>query len=329
MPDRPFTILDLIDLDLKEQNALNLHAIAGRLGLSRQISVPEMNHPGLALTGYFDSFAWQRIQIMGRGESAYMNKLEEERNVEVFARFFEQKIPCCIFTTGCLPSKSFIAAAEAGGCAILGTDLPTSDFTTRLTRVLSNIFAPKKKLHGTLVEVYGIGVLIMGESGVGKSETALELIKNGHRLVADDVIEIICVNGNTLIGSGANKIIAHHMEIRGVGIINITHLFGIGAVRARKEVQMVVRLETWDSEKSYDRSGIDEKYEEILGVKIPLFELPVKAGRYTPIIIETAAMNQRLKEMGYDAAKEFNHNVLRWIESDTIRSVYYGRQDII
>jgi HPr kinase/phosphorylase len=179
------------------------------------------------------------------------------------------------------------------------------------------------------VEVYGLGILILGDSGVGKSETALELIERVHRLVADDVVEMRCVNGNILMGSGANKIIGHHMEIRGLGIINITHLFGVRAIRDRKQIQLVVKLEEWDSQKMYDRLGTDESFEEFLGVSIPKLEIPVKPGRNVPIIIETAAMNERLKKMGYNSAREFNQNILKWIESDAARSVYYGQEDII
>jgi len=179
------------------------------------------------------------------------------------------------------------------------------------------------------VEVFGLGILILGDSGVGKSETALELIYLGHRLVADDVVEILCVNGNVLMGTGPNKIIAHHMEIRGIGISNITHLFGVRAIRDRKEIELVVKLEEWDSRKNYDRIGIEEQYVEFLGVKVPVMEIPVKPGRNIPRIIETAAMNERLKKMGYNTAREFNQNILRWLESDTAKAVYFGNEDIV
>lgn len=167
----------------------------------------------------------------------------------------------------------------------------------------------------------------MGDSGVGKSETALELIERGHRLVADDVVEISCVNGNILIGKGANKIIGHHMEIRGLGIINITQLYGVGSIRERKEVQLVANLEEWDANKVYDRLGTEQLTVDILGVQVPKIEIPVKPGRNVPIILETAAMNERLKSMGYFSAKEFNQNVLKWIESDASRSPYYDDDD--
>jgi HPr kinase/phosphorylase len=238
-------------------------------------------------------------------------------------------IPCCIFTHKLDPDPGFLALAEEARCPILQTDLPTSEFMSRLMRILSDIFAPQQSIHGVLVEVLGQGVLILGESGVGKSETALELVVRGHRLVADDVVEIRCVGGNILMGTGANKIIAHHMEIRGLGIINITHLFGVGAIRDRKQIQLVVKLEEWDSQKNYDRLGLEEQFQQFLGVNIPKLEIPVKPGRNIPIIIEIAARNERLKKMGYNSAKEFNQNIMKWIESDAPRGVYFGSEDVI
>jgi HPr kinase/phosphorylase len=329
MAIKQFTVLDLIDIDLKEHNSLNLHCIGGRKGLSREISIPELNRPGLALSGFYESFAHQRIQIFGRGEVFYLNKLVAEEKTDTIQKLFTYTIPCCIFTYNLTPAKAFFEAAEESQCPVLQTDLGTADFSARLTRILFNIFAPQQSIHGVLVEVYGLGILILGDSGVGKSETALELIERGHRLVADDVVEMRCVNGNILMGSGANKIIGHHMEIRGLGIINITHLFGVRAIRDRKQIQLVVKLEEWDSQKMYDRLGTEENYEEFLGVSIPKLEIPVKPGRNVPIIIETAAMNERLKKMGYNSAIEFNQNILKWIESDAARSVYYGQEDII
>ena len=329
MADKRFTVLDLIDIDLKEHNSLNLKCIGGQKGLGRELTVQNINRPGLALSGFFESFASERLQIFGRGEGAYLKKLEEDNNYDAIRQMFSYTVPCCIFTHSIFPSSNFMEIAEKSQCPILQTDLPTSEFSARIIRILSGIFAPRQSLHGVLVEVYGIGILILGDSGVGKSETALELIMHGHRLVADDVVDIHCVNGNILMGAGANKIIAHHMEIRGLGIINITHLFGVGAIRDRKQVQLVVKLTEWDSTQHYDRIGLEEQFMEILGVNIPKLEIPVKPGRNVPIIIETAAMNERLKKMGYNAAKEFNQNILRWLESDTARAVYFGSEDII
>jgi HPr kinase/phosphorylase len=329
MAVKQFTVLDLIDIDLKEHNSLNLHCIGGRKGLTRKIDIPDMNRPGLALCGFYESFASQRIQLFGRGEVAYLRKLTSEGKLENIKQMFTYSIPCCIFTHNLTPDRDFFEEAENAQCPILQTDLGTAEFSSRIMRILSDIFAPQKSIHGVLVEVYGVGILILGDSGVGKSENALELIERGHRLVADDVVEIRCVNGNILMGAGANKIIGHHMEIRGLGIVNVTHLFGVGAIRDRKQIQLVVVLEEWDSKKSYDRLGIEEKVMEILGVSIPKLEIPVKPGRNIPIIIETAAMNERLKKMGYNSAREFNRNILKWIESDAARSVYFGQEDII
>jgi HPr kinase/phosphorylase len=329
MAVKRFSILDLLDIDLKEHNSLNLHCIGGRKGLSREINMPDLNRPGLALSGFFDSFAYQRVQVFGQGEVAYLKKLAKEGNAANIKQMFSFPIPCCIFTHDLTPDRNFFEEAEASQCPILQTDLSTAEFSSRIMRILSTIFAPQKSIHGVLVEVYGVGILILGDSGVGKSETALELIERGHRLVADDVVDIRCINGNVLMGSGANKIIGHHMEIRGLGIINITHLFGVGAIRDRKQIQLIANLEEWDSEKVYDRLGTEEKYQEILGVSVPKLEIPVKPGRNVPIIIETAAMNERLKKMGYNSAKEFNQNILKWIESDAAKSVYFGQEDII
>jgi HPr kinase/phosphorylase len=329
MVEKCFTVLDLIDIDLKEHNSLNLHCIGGRRGLNREISIPDLNRPGLALSGFYESFAYERLQLFGRGEFSYLKKLAEEGKNETIHQMFSYPIPCCIFTHNLTPDRNFFEEAEIARCPILQTDLGTADFSNRIVRILSDIFAPRQSVHGVLVEVYGLGILILGDSGVGKSETALELIKQGHRLVADDVVDIHCVSGNILMGAGANKIIGHHMEIRGLGIINITHLFGVRAIRDRKQIQLVVKLTEWDSKMIYDRLGTEESYMEFLGVSIPKLEIPVKPGRNIPIIIETAAMNERLKKMGYNAAKEFNQNVLKWIESDTARSVYFGTEDII
>jgi HPr kinase/phosphorylase len=327
--EKKFTVLDLLDLDLKEQNALNLRCLGGRKGLPREITTPDLNRPGLALSGFYESFAWNRLQIFGRGENAYLKMLEEEGRADTLQKLFTYPIPCCIFTHNLPPGKHFSAAAEAADCPVLQTDLPSSEFSSRVIRVLSDIFAPQATVHGVLVEVYGIGILIVGDSGVGKSETALELVERGHRLVADDVVEIRCVNGAMLLGQGANKVIGHHMEIRGLGIINVTHLFGVGAIRDKKQIQLVCNLEEWDSTKVYDRIGTEELTTEILGVRVAKLEIPVKPGRNIPIIIETAAMNERLKKMGYHSAKEFNQNVLRWLESENARALYFNRDDYL
>ena len=316
-----FTFLDLLQLDLKEHDTLNLKCMAGRTGLVKEITLPEIDRPGLALSGFFENFAFKRIQVFGRGENAYLKKLEDEGKTDAIERILSHDIPCCIFTFNINPTGTFFRIAEKAKCPILQTDLPSSEFSARVMRVLSNIFAPNQTIHGVFVEVFGVGILIKGDSGVGKSEIALELIERGHRLVADDAINIRCVSGNYLIGKGASVVISHHMEIRGLGIINITHLFGVGAIRDEKKLELVVQLEEWDSKKVYDRIGSEETT-DILGIKVPLVIIPVKPGRNIPIIIETAAMNERLKRMGYDSAKEFSSNVMNWLETKSARAYF-------
>ncbi len=323
-----FTVLDLLSLDLKEHNALELRCIGGRPGLTREIRIPDLNRPGLALGGFYDKFGFDRIQIFGRGETSYLIKLAAEGKTETIEQLFTRDVPCTIFTHGQEPTDDFRRIAEGSGCPILQTELATSEFSSRLIRALSNVFAPHETIHGTLAEVFGIGVLILGDSGVGKSEAALELIERGHRLVADDAVEIRCVSGNILQGAGANKALGHHMEIRGLGIINITHLFGVGAIRDSKQIQMIVELELWDSNKTYDRIGAEEVTRDILGVRVPYLQIPVKPGRNVPIIIETAAMNERLKKMGYFSAREFNQSVLKWLESEHARNAYFQNRDM-
>ncbi|MDR0662890.1 MAG: HPr(Ser) kinase/phosphatase [Spirochaetaceae bacterium] len=328
MPEKKITVLDLIGLNLKDHDSLDLRCFCGRKGLSRSISVAEVNRPGLALSGFFDVFANDRIQIFGRGEAAYLKKLAAENNTASINKLFNYKIPCCIFTFGHHPEPFFSEAAEKAGCPVLVTSLETTKFVVRVLRILSTIFAPQKSMHGVLVEVFGIGVLLLGESGVGKSETALELIRLGHRLVADDAVKIQCVNGNILVGTGTNKIVGHHMEIRGIGVVNVTHLFGIGAIRDRKQIQLVIELEDWDPKKNYDRLGSKDECMDILGVNVHKLTVPVKPGRNCCIVIETAVMNERLKSMGYNAGKEFERNILKWIESERASSVYFGQNDI-
>ena len=316
-----FRVLDLLQLDLRENDALDLKCIGGRPGLIREITVTEINRPGLELGGFYENFAHQRLQIFGRGENAFLQKLAKEGRREELGKLFTYPIPCCVFTHSLQPTTDFTEIAEKAECPTLQTGLSSSEFTMRILRVLSTIFAPKQAVHGTLVEVFGIGVLLQGDSGVGKSEAALSLIERQHRLIADDLVEIRRISGNILMGSGA-QVVSHHMEIRGLGIINITHLFGVGAIRDRKQIQLVVQLETWDAEKNYDRIGAEENTVDILGVHVPCVIIPIKPGRNVPVIIETAARNERLKKMGYYSAREFNRNVMNWLETESTRNQF-------
>jgi HPr kinase/phosphorylase len=323
-----FTALNLIDLDLKDHNSLNLKCLAGRKGLNRVITDSEINRPGLTLSGFFKEFAFHRIQLFGRGEMAYLRMLEENNQMDSVEKMFTYNISCCILSNSAQPGDKFLSIAEKAGCALLQTDLSSSEFELRIIRALSDIFAPRKTIHGVLVEVFGIGVLITGRSGVGKSESALELIERGHRLIADDSVVLRSVNGNFLMGSGTNEMLGHHMEIRGLGILNISHLFGVGSIRDKKQIQLLIELETWDSKAIYDRIGIGDAFKEMLDVKVPLIKMPVKAGRNIPILIEVAAMNERLKKLGYYSAQEFDNNVLKWLESKNARNLYTNNNDI-
>ena len=324
----PFSVLNLLDLDLKAHDDLELTCLAGRRGLLRPIRSTELNRPGLALSGFFDNFGTHRIQIFGRGETAYLRRLARDGATDSITKLMHDEVPCCVFSHGLQPTADFNAIAERCGMPVLGTGLATSEFTIRIIRALTNVFAVRRSIHGTLVEVFGIGVLILGESGVGKSEAALELIERGHRLVADDVVELRRVAGDLLLGQGTGAHLGHHMEIRGLGIINITHLYGVGAIRDTKQVQLVCQLEEWGATKNYDRIGTDQKTWTQLEIEVPFLEIPVKPGRNVPIIIETAAMNERLKKMGYNSAREFNKNVMRWLQSEGARNAYLKRTDL-
>lgn len=331
MAEESFTVFNLIRLESKGRNSLNLKCIGGRLGLRKKICNGDINRPGLALTGFFECFEGSKIQLFGAEEVAYLERLKSENRTDTIRTFFSYDIPCVVFTGGISESslyKEFMDIAEEVGCAVLLSDLETTEFTVRLLRVFSNIFAQKQSMHAVMVEVFGIGVLIRGKSGVGKSESALELVERGHRLVADDVVELRCVDGNSVLARGPNEILGHHMEIRGLGIVNVAQLYGVSCILEQKEVQLIIDLSEWDAGKpDYERLGTEEKFDEILGVKIPLLKIPVKPGRNVPIIVEAAAMNERLKRKGFYTAKIFNQNVLRWIEMCESKNTYYSKVD--
>lgn len=318
---KQFTILDLLDLNLIDQNQLHLKCLSGRSGLGRKIVTSDISRPGLVLTGFTEKFEGKRVQLLGKSENAYIDKLCVEGRLGNIENFFSYNIPCCVVTHGIIPSSPFLDIAKKNNCPILQTTLTSAVFMPRIIREMHNMFSPTKTIHGVLVEVSGLGILILGESGVGKSETALALIEKGHKLIVDDSVEITCSNGNVLMGHSSSDILNHHMEIRGLGIIDIKELFGIRAIMKSKRVQLIVKLEEWNSSKNYDRIGRDEKY-EILGVHIPLLEIPVKPGRNIPTIIEAAALNERLKKSGHNSSGEFNKNIIQWLEHENVRTKY-------
>lgn len=312
---RTLTIRDLM-ASYGEEYDLRLTVLAGENGLDRTIDVPDVNRPGLSLTGFFEYFAFDRIQIFGRGETAYLHKLEEDRRCAILEQFFSYDVLCCIFSHGDHPSDMFIEHARKKNVPLLVSGHHTTRLISLITHIIEEAHAPTVSVHGTLVDVFGLGVLLMGKSGVGKSETALELIERGHRLVADDIVEVRRIGDSMLVGSGS-PIIRHHIEIRGLGILNIKDVYGIRSVRDRKRLDLVVSLEDWDSGKSYDRLGIDEGVYSILDIELPHLLLPVRPGRNIPIIVETGALNQRLKKMGVFSAREFDQKLQEWMKMES------------
>ena len=268
-----------------------------------KITVNEVTRPGLQITGFFDYFDNRRIQVMGRSEFAYLTKLEPEDLKACMDQFFAHKPVALIIARNIPIPDEMMEAARLNGSAILQTEFETSEFVSALINTLNVELAPRTTRHGVLVEVYGEGVLMLGESGVGKSETAMELVKRGHRLIADDAVEIRRVSTRTLVGTSPDNI-RHFMELRGIGIINVRDLFGIGAVKLTQGIDIIVQLENWDQSKVYDRMGLENEYSEILGIEIATITIPVKPGRNLAMIIEVAAMNHRQKLMGHNSAKE-------------------------
>lgn len=268
-----------------------------------RITQPDINRPALQLTGYFEHFDASRLQIIGFVEYTYLEGLDSERKKEVYEELMAYDIPCIVFCRDLKPDELCLEIANKQHVPILLTKASTSAFTAEIIRWLNVKLAPCISVHGVLVDVYGEGVLITGESGIGKSEAALELVKRGHRLVTDDVVELRKVSDETLVGT-APDITRHFIELRGVGIIDVKALFGASSVRDTQQVDLVIRLEEWDKDKEYDRLGLEENYTEYLGNKIVCHNIPIRPGRNLAIICESAAANHRQKKMGYNAAQE-------------------------
>ena len=272
------------------------------------VTVPDINRPALQLTGFFDHFDSERVQVIGHVEAAYMETLDEETRKDRYEQLMSYNIPCIVFCRSMMPDAQMIEAAREYQIPLLQTDKATSSFEAEIIRWMKVMLAPTISIHGVLVDVYGEGVLITGESGIGKSEAALELIKRGHRLVTDDVVQISKVSDETLIGT-APEITRHFIELRGIGIIDVKTLFGVESVKETQGIDMVIHLEDWDKDKEYDRLGLEEEYTEILGNKVVCHNLPVRPGRNLAVIVESAAVNWRQKKMGYNAARELYNRV--------------------
>ncbi len=274
----------------------------------RYITTSDVNRPGLELAGFMDHFAKERIQVIGKVESSYLDTLPEDTRRERYKMILDQGIPCIVLCRGFVPNDNVLSLARETGVPIYGTARATSDFLSQAIYYLSGELAPCISIHGVLVDVYGEGILILGESGIGKSEAALELVKRGHRLVTDDVVEIHKLSDDTLIGQSP-EITQYFIELRGIGIIDVKTLFGVEAVKEKQTIDLVIKLETWEKEHEYNRLGLEEDYTEILGTKIVCHSIPIRPGRNLAIICEAAAVNHRQKKMGYNAAQELYERV--------------------
>jgi len=294
-------------------NSLGLELCAGSGGLDRQTYVSEISRPALEMAGYFDYYSADRIQLLGKTELSFFAGLDKEKRIDRIKRLCSSSTPTIIIAHGMEVPIEILEVAESENIPVLKTDVPTTKFFIMLTNFLEGRLAPMTTIHGVLVDVYGIGILLTGKSGVGKSETALELVKRGHRLVADDLVEIRQVSKNVLIGNPP-KLIEHMLEIRGVGIIDMMTLFGASSFRANKRILMVIELELWDEEKTYERLGLDEEKMEIIDSEITKLSVPVRPGRNLSVIIEVAAMDYRLKKLGVNAAEEFSKKLNESIE---------------
>ncbi len=278
------------------------------------VASAEVNRPGVELTGFMDYYDKTRLLVCGITEISFLQQFDNETRANCLSKLFSQGAPGLILCRGLDPLPEMLEAAKKHSIPVLRTNDQTSGFISALVAFLNVELAPRVTRHGVLVEVYGEGILLTGDSGVGKSETAIELVKRGHRLIADDAVEIRRVSNKTLVGSAPPNI-RHFIELRGIGIINARRIFGMGAVKITEKIDLVINMEIWDSSKVYDRMGMDDEYTEILGNKVPSLTIPVKPGRNLAIIIEVAAMNNRQKKMGYNAAHELLHNLGMVVEN--------------
>lgn len=275
------------------------------------ITTSDVNRPGLQLSGYMEYFGTDRIQIIGKVETTYLASLSPQDRLKRLDEYFRTGFPCVVIARNIEPFEEMIVVSKKYGIPILRTDDITSRFMSGLIRYLNVMLAPRISQHGVLVEVYGEGVLIVGESGVGKSETALELVKRGHRLIADDIVEIRRVSDRTLLGSAPENI-RYFIEIRGIGILDVKNLYGMGSVKLQDNINLVINLELWDNRKIYDRLGLEDQYTDILGISVPSLVIPVRPGRNLAIVVEVAAMNNRQKKMGYNAAKVISERFMKY-----------------
>jgi HPr kinase/phosphorylase len=299
-------------------DALQLKLIAGANGLKRVIREPTVNRPGLALAGFTKYFASKRIQALGSAESTFLKTLSKEERVQRYAMLFSFKLPAVVFSRVIQPDKQFLRAAEEANVPIFKTPLITMKFINLATLALEMMFAPHGAEMGSMVDILGVGVIVKGESGIGKSECVLALIERGYSLVSDDITKVTLIDGREVMGTSA-ELTRNHMEVRGIGIINVGAMFGVKSIRAEKRVDLVVTLKTWNEVEDVDRLGMEEQFVEILGIKIPHIIIPVRPGRDIARLVEVAAFQTKLKATGYNPAKELNDRLLAKMASETSR----------
>jgi HPr kinase/phosphorylase len=299
-----------------QASALDLHLVAGAAGLKRIIREPTVNRPGLALSGFHHYFAYKRVQVIGNAEAYFLKSLSHEQRQDVYKQFFAYKIPCVVFSRSLTPDKMFLRAAEAAEVPIFRCPLVTMKFINLATIALEMMFAPRGTEMGSMVDILGVGVIVRGESGIGKSESVLALIERGYSLVADDITKVTLVDGRDVLGTSA-EVTRNHMEVRGIGIINVAAMFGVKSIRKEKRVDLVVTLKSWNEVQDIDRLGMDQEYVSILGVQIPHITIPVRPGRDLARLLEVAAFQTKLKSSGYNPAKELNDRLLSRIAAST------------
>jgi HPr kinase/phosphorylase len=293
----------------QQASPLELKLLAGAGGLKRLIREPTVNRPGLALAGFTKYFASKRVQAIGAAENTFLKSLSREERARRYAELFSFKIPCVVFSRGLKPDRQFLKAAEAADVPIFQCPLITMKFINLATLALEAMFAPRGSDMGSMVDILGVGVIIRGESGIGKSECVLALIERGYSLVADDITKVTLLDGRDVMGTSA-ELTRNHMEVRGIGIVNIAAMFGVKCIRREKRVDLVVTLKVWDEVPDVDRLGMEDQHVEILGVKIPHIIIPVRPGRDLARLVEVAAFQAKLKQSGYNPAKELNERLI-------------------
>ncbi len=315
----PYLTVEKLYKDRKDFFDLTL--LNSEAGLKKRIVTAEVHRPGLALINFFERFPSRRTQVIGQTEMAYISQLDGTAHRERIEKLFQQNIPLLIISKGITPPLEFLAIADQYNTSVFSSRLTTSELTNRLSMYLDMIFAPSITMHGTLVDVYGVGLLYTGKSGIGKSEVALDLIERGHRLVADDVIKVIRKSPDLIVGTGS-ELLGHHMEIRGIGIIDVEKLFGIRAIRLQKRIEVEVRLTYWSHDLEYERLGMEDHYTTILGTQLPLVTIPISPGKNITVISEVIAMNHMLKVYGENTAMEFSKRLTERIQRQTMTRDY-------